>query len=247
VVAADLLNERRLELAQRYPHGGIGVGAWALAALCVLAAAQAGYIAFLLYSPAPAMVIEVRQPVDLTAAGRNTAGPSTIDMLPLTNAQPAAATDREMRTPEPVRAVAAPAAARSGGVRLISQIEVQLLDGDRVLGSSGDGAIVTTAGRHEFELVNSTLGYRSRQVVDIKPGEVVSLAVAHPEGRISINAVPWADVWIDGTHIGETPLANLSVPIGQHEVEFRHPAFGEQKRSAIVRFDVPTRLSADFR
>jgi hypothetical protein len=121
------------------------------------------------------------------------------------------------------------------------------LDGDRVLGSSAEGPIVTTAGRHEFELVNSALGYRTRQIVIIKPGEVVSVRVPHPEGRISINAVPWADVWIDQVHLGETPLANLAVPIGQHEISFRHPSFGEQRRTAIVRFDVPTRLSADLR
>jgi hypothetical protein len=136
---------------------------------------------------------------------------------------------------------------RSGGVRVNSQVEVQLLDGDRVLGSSADGPIVTTAGRHEFELVNSALGYRARQVVTVKPGEVISLNVRRPEGRLSVNAVPWADVWIDGNHIGETPLANLAIGIGQHDVAFRHPTLGEQRRTTIVRFDVPTRLSADLR
>ena len=129
----------------------------------------------------------------------------------------------------------------------MSQVEVQLLDGDRVLGSSSDGAIVTSAGRHEFELVNSVLGYRSKQVVNIKAGEIFSLRIPHPEGRISINAVPWADVWIDRVHIGETPLANLAIPIGQHEVSFRHPSLGEQRRTTIVRYDLPTRLSADLR
>jgi len=108
-------------------------------------------------------------------------------------------------------------------------------------------AIVTTAGRHEFELVNSALGYRARQVVTVKPGEVISLNVRRPEGRLSVNAVPWADVWIDGNHIGETPLANLAIGIGQHDVAFRHPTLGEQRRTTVVRFDVPTRLSADLR
>jgi hypothetical protein len=124
---------------------------------------------------------------------------------------------------------------------------MQLLEGDRVLGSSKDGALVMSAGRHELELVNSALGYRSRQVVNVKPGEVLSVAVPRPEGRLSVNAVPWADVWIDGTHLGETPLANIAVPIGQHEVSFRHPTLGEQRRTTIVRFDAPTRLSADLR
>jgi hypothetical protein len=136
---------------------------------------------------------------------------------------------------------------RSGGVRLVSPLELQVLEGDRVLGSSADGAIVASAGRHEFEFVNSALGYRARRVVNLKAGAVVSLSVPHPEGRISINATPWADVWIDNVHVGETPLANLSIPIGEHEVSFRHPSFGEQRRTAIVRFDTPARVSADLR
>jgi len=230
VVAADLLSERRLEMGQRYSRGRIAAGPWALAGLGLLVLAQAGYIAYLLYSPAPPVVIQAPQTAAPVTAVRST---------------PEAQIPPAVTAAEPLPAVSAPV--RSGGVRVNSQVEVQLLDGDRVLGSSADGPIVTTAGRHEFELVNSALGYRARQVVTVKPGEVISLNVRRPEGRLSVNAVPWADVWIDGNHIGETPLANLAIGIGQHDVAFRHPTLGEQRRTTIVRFDVPTRLSADLR
>ena len=231
VVAADLLSERRLEMAQHYSRRRIGPGAWGLAGLGMLVFAQAGYIAYLLYAPAPAIVIPAPQPPRPAIALPNAAEVQIPPAVPVQALPP----------------VVAPVPVRSGGVRLISQVEMQLLDGDRILGSSADGPIIVSAGRHEFDLVNSTLGYRSRQVVNVKPGEVLSVAIPHPEGRLSVNAVPWADVWIDGTHIGETPLANIAVPIGQHDVSFRHPTLGEQRRTAIVRFDVPTRLSADLR
>ena len=130
---------------------------------------------------------------------------------------------------------------------MVSPLELQVLEGDRVLGSSADGPIIASAGRHELEFVNNALGYRDRRVITLRPGEVMSLSIPHPEGRLSINAVPWADVWIDSVHVGETPLANLAVPIGQHEVSFRHPSYGEQKRTTIVRHDTPTRISADLR
>jgi PEGA domain-containing protein len=132
-------------------------------------------------------------------------------------------------------------------VRVVSPLELQVLEGDRVLGSTADGPIIASAGRHELEFVNNAFGYRDRRVITLKPGEVMSVSIPHPEGRISINAVPWADVWIDNQHVGETPLANLAVPIGQHEVSFRHPSYGEQKRTTIVRHDTPTRISADLR
>jgi hypothetical protein len=132
-------------------------------------------------------------------------------------------------------------------MRLLSPLELQILEGDRVLGSSAGDPIVASAGRHELEFVNNDLGYRTRRVVNVRPGDVVSVSLPHPTGRISINATPWADVWIDNAHVGETPLANLSIPIGEHEISFRHPAFGEQRRTVVVRFDTPARVSADMR
>jgi len=131
-------------------------------------------------------------------------------------------------------------------VRVSSPFELRVLEDERLLGSSAEGPVVTTAGRHEFDLVNSALGYRSRRVVDIKAGQIVSLAVTPPNGSVSINALPWAEVWIDGHSVGETPLGNLSVPLGEHEIVFRHPELGERREKAIVRSDRLTRVSANL-
>jgi hypothetical protein len=135
---------------------------------------------------------------------------------------------------------------RAGSVRVSSPFELHVLEDERLLGSSAEGPVVTTAGRHEFDLVNSALGYRSRRVVDIKAGQIVSLAVTPPNGSVSINASPWAEVWIDGHSVGETPLGNLSVPLGEHEIVFRHPELGERREKAIVRSDRLTRVSANL-
>jgi hypothetical protein len=135
---------------------------------------------------------------------------------------------------------------RSGGLKLVSPIELQVLEGDRVLGSSADGPVVTTAGRHELEFVNHSLGYQSRQTVNIQPGEIISLSVVPPDGRISINAMPWAQVWIDGKSVGDTPLAYLPMPVGGHEIVFRHPQLGERRETAVVRSGALTRVSATF-
>jgi serine/threonine-protein kinase len=70
--------------------------------------------------------------------------------------------------------------------------------------------------------------------------------VSPPNGLLSINASPWAEVWIDGKPAGETPLANLSVSLGEHEIVFRHPDMGEQRRTALVRVDGVTRVSVNF-
>ena len=135
---------------------------------------------------------------------------------------------------------------RRGGVRIASAVELQVLEGERVLGSSADGPVVATAGTHELDFINSALGFRVRQVVDIKAGQIVPLKIAVPDGRISVNAVPWAQVSINGTPLGETPLANLPLPVGEHEITFRHPQLGEQKQKVIVKSNALTRVSATF-
>jgi PEGA domain len=161
------------------------------------------------------------------------------------NASPASRTDRTAEpAARPAAAVAAvPAPQRLGGIRLSSPIELEVFDGDRRLGSSATGIVPTPAGRRELDFVNSVLGFRSRRIVDIKDGQVVSIAISPPNGRININAVPWAEVLVDGKLVGETPIGNLSIPLGEHEIVFRHPQFGELRRTATVRSDAITRVS----
>jgi hypothetical protein len=135
---------------------------------------------------------------------------------------------------------------RSGGVRLSAPIELKVLQGERVLGSSADGPIVTAAGTHDLDLINTAYGFRVRRAVTFRAGEIVTLTVPVPPGRISVNAEPWAEVWIDNQPMGETPLANLEIPLGEHEVVFRHPELGERRQNVIVRADSVTRTSTTF-
>ena len=71
----------------------------------------------------------------------------------------------------------APVPPRSGGFRVTSPIELHVLDGERLLGSSQDGPIIAGAGRREFDFVNSVIGYRVRREVDVKPGQITAVSV----------------------------------------------------------------------
>ena len=99
---------------------------------------------------------------------------------------------------------------------------------------------------HEFEFVNSVIGYRVRKVVDIKPGQITPVWVPQPTGTLNINAVPWATVWLDGNSLGDTPLGNVLVPAGEHELVFRHPQLGERREKTLVRADGATRVTVNF-
>jgi len=142
--------------------------------------------------------------------------------------------------------LSAPVPLRSGGFRVTSPIELHVLDGERLLGSSRDGPIIAGAGRREFDFVNSVIGYRVRREVDVKPGQITAVSVTIPNGRLNINATPWASVWIDGSPYGETPLGNLSIVAGEHEIVFRHPQLGERRERTLVRPDTTARVAVNL-
>lgn len=120
-------------------------------------------------------------------------------------------------------------------VRVSSPIDLQVFEGDRFLGSSRGGTVHVPPGRHRLVLVNKELGYSVRRIVDVVPGQALSLTVTPGSGSVNINATPWAEVWVNGTSIGVTPLAKVSMPLGEHEFVFRHPQLGERRKKARVR------------
>jgi PEGA domain len=124
---------------------------------------------------------------------------------------------------------------------------VEIREGGRLLGTSDTDRVMMAAGRHELELVNETLGYRSTRVVQVPPGKVAPISIDLPSGVVNLNASPWAEVWIDGQRVGETPIGNLSVPIGPHEVIFRNPQLGEKRHAISVTTGTPVRLSVDMK
>jgi hypothetical protein len=115
-----------------------------------------------------------------------------------------------------------------------------------VLGSTSDGPIVAGAGPHTLDLINTALGFRVRQVVTIRAGAIARVPITLPMGSLSINAQPWAQVSIDDTAVGDTPLANVPATLGEHQITFRHPQFGERRERVVVRADAPARVSTAF-
>ncbi|OFW39672.1 MAG: hypothetical protein A3F70_14180 [Acidobacteria bacterium RIFCSPLOWO2_12_FULL_67_14] len=135
----------------------------------------------------------------------------------------------------------------SGWVAIAAPAEVQIFENHRLVCSSRLDRIMFAVGRHELEVVNETLGYRSTRTVNVTPGQVANVALEWPRGSLALNAVPWADVWIDDERVGETPIGNVQVPIGSHEVVFRHPDLGEQRHTVVVTMAGEARVSADMR
>ncbi len=149
--------------------------------------------------------------------------------------------------PPPARAAAALPATGTGWVRIDAPFEVEVYEQGRLLGSSGLGSVALSAGGHALELVNEALGYRVVTKAVVLAGKTTTLPVETPRAVVHVNAQPWAEVLVDGTVLGDTPLANVMLPIGHHQLVFRHPELGERTQTFTVRAGGPNRVSADLR
>jgi serine/threonine protein kinase len=139
-----------------------------------------------------------------------------------------------------------PGAVASGWISVNTPMAVDLEENGRLLGNSSIDKIMLPAGRHEIELVNDHVGYRERRTVQVVPGRTATINVTLPKGTVSLNAIPWASVSIDGESIGDTPIGNFPLTIGPHEVVFRNAELGEQRRVITVTTGSPVRLSVDL-
>ena len=134
----------------------------------------------------------------------------------------------------------------TGWVSVSAPLVVDLRENGRLLGNSGIDRIMLPSGRHDLELVNEVIGYRELRSVLVSPGRVAAITVTLPKGTVSLNAIPWASVTIDGESVGDTPIGNLQLAAGQHEVVFRNAELGEQRRLITVTPQTPVRLSVDL-
>jgi hypothetical protein len=142
---------------------------------------------------------------------------------------------------------AAPAVPASGWLSISAPFDVQIFEGGRLVGTNLTERIALSPGRHDVEIVNPAVGYRVERTLQVAPGRISSIALEMPMGTMALNALPWAEVWIDGEKIGETPIGNLPISVGSHSVVFRHPDLGEQHHTAVVTLQATTRVSVDLR
>lgn len=124
-------------------------------------------------------------------------------------------------------------------------VALRVLEGGRSLGTTEGGRLALSAGQHALEFVNDDFEVRIARTVTVEPGRGLAVDL-DLRGRVSLNAEPWAEVWLGNQRLGETPLGNVSLPVGRHEFVFRHPELGERRAWGIVRGASTTRLSVSF-
>ena len=181
----------------------------------------------------------VAEPTGLAAAAATTATTGLV-------ARPAPAAGAK---PEAVVPPVAPVerGTLAGTVAVTAPVPMQVLLRGRVVATTEAESFMLPIGTQELEFVNQSVGYRTRRTVTVQAGRTATVRLEAPNGTVHINAVPWAEVWIDGQRIGETPIGNLQAAIGSRELVFRHPDLGERRTTVMVTLKEPARISMDLR
>lgn len=118
-----------------------------------------------------------------------------------------------------------------------------LVEGPAVGGPAASGAVPAPKPVHAVDSLppeGRTAAIRGRRESrGAVPGEDSS-------GRLSLNAMPWADVYLDDRALGRTPIRDLEVPAGDHRVRFVHPSLGEVRRMIRVEAGRAETLGVDL-
>lgn len=134
----------------------------------------------------------------------------------------------------------------SGWLAVFAPFEIVISEANRVLRPDERGQILLPPGLHDLRVSNRTLGYEATWNVEIKPGETTNLRVTPGPSRLTVTSPEAAEVWLDGTKVGDTPLNAAPVPLGTHEVLVKR-ASGAERRYTITVGVKPFTLNADFR
>jgi hypothetical protein len=253
VVVGEIEAPARIALVVTLP-GGLPIARWLVGGLTLVCFVESLIIVGLLASrrqTTSATTIErkatvatapAEPPASVPAAQRAPARSAVRPPAPTPS--PAARVTPEVRPAELAATAPAPA---PGWLTVVTPFELQVYEGSTLLGSTARERITLPAGPHTLLLVAEALDFEATVRVDIPAGGGMTTDLPVPNGTLSLNALPWANVSLDGQSLGATPFANLSVPIGTHEVIWHHPALGERRQTVVLTAKTPVRLVADLR
>jgi hypothetical protein len=247
-----------------------------IAVLLLIAVGEAAYIATpllrargLFGRPAVARLVVQAQSngVDVTIDGQRrgqtplnielTPGPHVLELraneserTPAPAPAPAPAPVAAVPPPTPAPVVPAvqtpPPAPSIGWLVVQSPLTLSVLRNGELIGNSDEGRLKLAPGHHEVELSNSAAGYREATTIQVIAGRETVLHPDLPQSTIDIQATPSAKIFIDGREVGDTPLLQLALTIGSHDILFRHPDFGDRHVTTFIRVGTPARASVDF-
>ena len=152
-----------------------------------------------------------------------------------------------VNTPPPTPSDAAPSPTGeppvSGWLAVFSPFELSITEGDRTILLDDRSRAMLAPGPHKLRFQNEALGYDEARVVQIRPTETTTVNLI-PRTTLTVTSNEPAEVVIDGSAVGQTPLVDRRLDLGAHTVIVR--SGGNEREFRLEATTKPVRLEVDF-
>jgi hypothetical protein len=140
-----------------------------------------------------------------------------------------------------------PANTAAGWLTVSAPLTLQVHEAGRMIGTTEPERIMLAVGEHQLDFSNDAAGFRVSRTIRIVAGDTTPVTLQVPRVPVNVNAMPWAEVWVDDQRVGETPIGNYPMFIGTHTVELRHPQLGTKRVTVAVSLKSAARVAVDMR
>ncbi len=90
-------------------------------------------------------------------------------------------------------------------------------------------------------------GARAVKDIEIKPRTLTSVAFTLTGGLLEVTCEPKADIWLDGRHLGQSPLSMTGLPVGDHLLLARCRGYCEKRVTVHLEKGPVTKLDIELR
>jgi hypothetical protein len=119
-----------------------------------------------------------------------------------------------------------------GWLTLFAPFDVVISERGRAIALDEKHQLLLAPGAHDLRVENRALGYVETRHVDMKPGDVASISIAPPKSTMTVTSSAPAQVFLDGTLVGETPV-DVPADLGMHALVVKY-ADGEQRQRSVT-------------
>jgi hypothetical protein len=74
------------------------------------------------------------------------------------------------------------------------------------------------------------------------PGSSAQPPTGAQWGRLTVRTTPYSAVYLGTRKLGETPFAELEIPVGTHTLLFKHPEHATVRRTVVIEAGKTTKL-----
>ena len=139
----------------------------------------------------------------------------------------------------PAQGTPAPSNA-TGQVSIITRPGAKVSVNEEALGTANASGVAGPfslgEGRQIVRVAHPKTGFERIRAISVRAGQIHEVEIQARHGVLRLQVQPWAKVRIDGREVGITPLQDLNLVEGSHQVELVNPDI-QRRQDMLVRIE----------